>query len=79
VLSLSKLRANYKQYEAKRRLCASYDLFLVDKRILSFLPALLGRSFFEKKKYLFSPLKQRLLASGARSDRALVTELCVWA
>ena len=35
---------------ARRRLCASYDLFLSDDRILPLLPKLLGKAFFKKKK-----------------------------
>ncbi|CAH9100177.1 unnamed protein product [Cuscuta europaea] len=50
VLKLSKLRTDYKAYEAKRKLCGSYDVFLVDKRIVHFLPKLLGKIFFKKKK-----------------------------
>ncbi|KAI5662046.1 hypothetical protein M9H77_21369 [Catharanthus roseus] len=50
VLKLSKLKTNYKPFEAKRKLCDSYDLFLVDRRIVHFLPKLLGKSFFKKKK-----------------------------
>ena len=50
VIGYSKLKANYKAHEARRRLCASYDLFLSDDRILPLLPKLLGKSFFKKKK-----------------------------
>ena len=50
VLSISKLRNNYKEYKERRRLLASYTLFLTDERILPLLPALLGAKFFEKKK-----------------------------
>jgi ribosome biogenesis protein UTP30 len=50
VIGLSKLRANYKQYEAKRQLKDSYDLFLADVRILPMLPRLLGKKFFLSKK-----------------------------
>lgn len=51
VIGLSKLKANFKPHEAKRRLCASYDLFLADDRILPMLPPLLGKAFFKKKKH----------------------------
>ena len=50
VIGLSKLRTNYREYDAKRKLCDSYDLFLADLRILPYLPRLLGKKFFEKKK-----------------------------
>ncbi|XP_057807280.1 uncharacterized protein LOC131021960 [Salvia miltiorrhiza] len=50
VIKLSKLRANYKPFEARRKLCNSYDMFLVDKRIVHLLPKLIGKEFFRKKK-----------------------------
>nr|AVQ04670.1 ribosomal protein l10A [Neolamarckia cadamba] len=50
VLKLSKLRSNYKPFEAKRKLCDSYDLFLVDRGVVHMLPKLLGKFFFKKKK-----------------------------
>ncbi|XP_060168612.1 uncharacterized protein LOC132599317 [Lycium barbarum] len=50
VIKLSKLKTNYKPFEAKRKLCDSYDLFLVDRRIVHLLPKLLGKQFFKKKK-----------------------------
>ncbi|KAG0311638.1 hypothetical protein BGZ99_010004 [Dissophora globulifera] len=50
VIGVSKLRAKYKPYEAKRQLCASYGMFLADARVITLLPKLLGKSFFLKKK-----------------------------
>ncbi|KAK1440364.1 hypothetical protein QVD17_06189 [Tagetes erecta] len=50
VLKLSKLRTDYKPFEAKRKLCDSYDMFFADKRVIHFLPKLLGKQFFRKKK-----------------------------
>lgn len=53
VIGISKLRQKYKEYEAKRLLCNSYDLFLADDRVLPLLPKLLGKTFFAKKRYIF--------------------------
>lgn len=50
IVGLSKLRTKYESHEAKRQLCASYDLFLVDERVVPSLPKLLGKSFFKRKK-----------------------------
>ncbi|KAK3404911.1 hypothetical protein EUGRSUZ_K01212 [Eucalyptus grandis] len=50
VLKLSKLRTNYRPFEAKRKLCDSYDLFLADRRVVGMLPRLLGKQFFRKRK-----------------------------
>lgn len=65
VIGVSKLKANYKPFEAKRRLCASFDLFLSDDRILPLLPPLLGKQFFKKKK---QPIPVSL--AGPRGDWA---------
>ncbi|KAH7278604.1 hypothetical protein KP509_38G048300 [Ceratopteris richardii] len=51
VIPLSKLRTDYKSFEAKRKLCGSYDLFLADKSVLPALPRVLGKIFFKKKKH----------------------------
>ncbi|KAF9898967.1 hypothetical protein BX616_003409, partial [Lobosporangium transversale] len=50
VIGVSKLRAKYKPYEAKRQLCASYGMFLADARVVAVLPKLLGKTFYLKKK-----------------------------
>ncbi|XP_062164354.1 uncharacterized protein LOC133871030 [Alnus glutinosa] len=50
VLKLSKLKSDYRPFEAKRKLCDSYDMFFTDKRIVPLLPGLLGKHFFKKKK-----------------------------
>ncbi|KAF5732482.1 ribosomal L1 domain-containing protein 1-like [Tripterygium wilfordii] len=50
VLKLSKLKTDYRPFEAKRKLCDSYDIFFADKRVIPLLPRLLGKQFFKKKK-----------------------------
>lgn len=50
VIGISKLRQKFKQYEAKRQLCKSFDLFLADEALLPLLPKLLGKKFFSSKK-----------------------------
>ena len=42
VIGVSRLRAKYESHEAKRALCAAYDLFLADERVVPLLPKLLG-------------------------------------
>jgi len=49
VIGLTKLRKNYKQYEAKRNLRQSYDIFVSDDRVIEFLPMLLGKTFYTRK------------------------------
>uniref|UniRef100_A0A5B6YKH1 Putative Ribosomal L1 domain-containing protein 1 n=1 Tax=Davidia involucrata TaxID=16924 RepID=A0A5B6YKH1_DAVIN len=50
VLKLSKLRSDYRPFEAKRKLCDSYNMFFADKRVVPLLPKLLGKQFYKKKK-----------------------------
>lgn len=50
VIGVSKLKAKFKPFEAKRQLCSSFDLFLADERVLPLLPGVLGKAFFNKKK-----------------------------
>ncbi|XP_057485375.1 uncharacterized protein LOC130771728 [Actinidia eriantha] len=50
VLKLSKLKSDYRPFEAKRKLCDSYDMFFVDKRVVHLLPKLAGKQFFKKSK-----------------------------
>ncbi|KAI4308080.1 hypothetical protein L6164_031192 [Bauhinia variegata] len=50
VLKLSKLRSDYRPFEAKRKLCDSYNMFLADKRVVPLLPGVLGNYFFKKRK-----------------------------
>ena len=56
VLDVQKLRGEFRQYEARRKLVHSYDLFLVDRRVMDKMPSLLGRDFFNKKKFVFSKI-----------------------
>merc|ERR1711934_301267 len=50
VMGISKLRDRYKQYEDKRKLSNSYDLFLADDAIYPLLPRLLGKAFLGAKR-----------------------------
>ena len=47
VISLKKLEAKYKSFEQKRQLRDSYDLFLADDRIISYLAPILGKTFYK--------------------------------
>ena len=42
VVGLSKLKTKYESHESKRQLCAAYDLFVADERVIPSLPKLLG-------------------------------------
>ena len=72
VIGLSKLRSNYKTFEAKRNLCDGYDLFLADRSVLPMLPRLLGKTFFTKKKWGFKYFL-RVCAGSSAQNRLLTT------
>lgn len=50
VIGVTKLRQHFKQYESKRKLAQSYDIYLADESILPMLPHLLGKAFMSTKK-----------------------------
>ena len=51
LIPLSSLKSDYKAYEARRKLCGSFDIFVADRSIIPLLPRLIGNSFFKKKKH----------------------------
>ncbi|MED6126305.1 hypothetical protein PIB30_077196 [Stylosanthes scabra] len=50
VLRLSKLASDYRPFEAKWKLCDSYDVCFTDKRVVPLLPRLLGKKFFREEE-----------------------------
>jgi len=54
VIGADKLKRNYTQFEAKRKLCDSYDMFIADDSIVQKLPVMLGKRFFATKKFPLS-------------------------
>lgn len=50
VIGMTKLKAKYKPFEAKRLLASSFDFFVADDRIIHLLPPLLGKAFYDRKK-----------------------------
>jgi hypothetical protein len=50
VMSVSTLRKQHKEFEARRILSASHDAVVADEAVIPMLPRLLGKSFFAAKK-----------------------------
>uniref|UniRef100_A0A2K6G3X3 Ribosomal L1 domain-containing protein 1 n=1 Tax=Propithecus coquereli TaxID=379532 RepID=A0A2K6G3X3_PROCO len=50
IIPFHTLKKEYKSYEAKLRLMASFDFFLTDARIRRLLPTFIGRHFYQRKK-----------------------------
>lgn len=53
VLPLAKLRTHYKQFESRRKLQRSYDLFICDADIFLLMKGLLGKGFVQSKQVPF--------------------------
>lgn len=70
VIGFDKLKRNFKQYKDKRTLLKDYDAFLADLRIYKMLPELMGKEFYQKKKYP-CPVK----VHGFDSSKALEEQL----
>lgn len=45
-LPISELKVAYQSFEARRKLAATFDVFLADKRIVHHLPTNLGKAFY---------------------------------
>jgi len=63
ILSIESLRNKYDRYEARRKLAQSYDLFMCDENISLVLRRLLGKKFFQTKKF---PLPIKLNSNLAK-------------
>ncbi|XP_074136698.1 ribosomal L1 domain-containing protein 1-like [Sminthopsis crassicaudata] len=50
VIPYTRLKQEYKPYEAKRRLLSNFDLFLADERIRRLLPSHIGKQFYRRKR-----------------------------
>jgi len=64
-IPLIRLKREFREFETKRKLCDSYDLFLCDDRVAKFLPKLLGKTFYQKKKM---PINVKLDAKHVKSS-----------
>lgn len=50
IVSESQLRAEYKPFQARRKLISEHDLFFAQDTVFEKLPALLGKSFYKSSK-----------------------------
>ncbi|CUM68568.1 uncharacterized protein PRCAT00006295001 [Priceomyces carsonii] len=49
IYTLSQIKTEFKNFEKRRELYSSYDLFVVDDALLSMMPTILGKIFYGKK------------------------------
>lgn len=47
VIGIEKLKSKYHSFESKRQLLGEYDVFLADDRVITYLPGLLGKTFYK--------------------------------
>ncbi|KAI8371581.1 ribosomal protein L1/ribosomal biogenesis protein [Radiomyces spectabilis] len=50
VISILTLKESYSTFESRRKLLASYDIFLVDDRVFHLMPNVLGKTFLQTGK-----------------------------
>ncbi|KAL3824266.1 hypothetical protein ACJIZ3_020295 [Penstemon smallii] len=63
VMKLSKIKSDYKSFETKKKLHDSFDLFFAAKGVVPFLPMVLGKVFYSKKRKV--PVTVDLKADGS--------------
>lgn len=47
MIGVAKIKARYKSYESRRQLLAEHEVFLADDRIITLLPKILGKVFYD--------------------------------
>jgi len=67
VISVKKLEAKFHSFESKRQLRDSYDIFLADDRIASYLAKILGKTFYKTTPK--RPIPVRLEASKPKEKK----------
>ncbi|KAK6343456.1 hypothetical protein TWF730_011045 [Orbilia blumenaviensis] len=70
VIAPSKLKTNYKTFEARRQLERSHDIFLADDRIIPLLPSLLGSSIYRRSAKVPIPIKISKIEPPAKDAEA---------
>lgn len=75
VIDIRKLRKKFKSFQEKRTLARSYDLFLCESKLWSFIPKALGQPFFDIGK---EPLCVGLSRMPGSLTRALETTSWHW-
>ena len=71
VISVKKLEAKYRSFESKRQLRDSYDLFLADDRIITYLAKLLGKTFYNTTPKRPIPVSLEVSKPKERKNAAL--------
>lgn len=70
VLAVNKLKKKYHEYKMRRELVAKYDAFFCDDRVITMMPQLCGKIFFERRK---QPVPIRVDGKAAGAAKAIAT------
>lgn len=79
MIGVAKIKARYKSYESRRQLLAAHEVFLADDRIVTLLPKILGKIFYDSSSKRpipvnFQPSKSQRKESTS-SGTLLITQL----
>jgi len=72
IIPIIQLKREFRDFETQRKLCDSFDLFLCDERISKFLPKLLGKNFYKKRRL---PVNVKLNDGAKTAANSLVKAL----
>lgn len=72
ILTLTQLKTIYQTFEKRRELYSEYDVFLVDDALLSSMPQVLGKTFYQSKSHKF-PINVRVASTKSPKELSLVT------
>jgi len=72
IIPMIQLKREFHDFETQRKLCDSFDVFLCDDRISKFMPRLLGKNFFKKRRL---PVNVKLNDSPKTAANSLVKAL----
>ncbi|VVC35627.1 Ribosomal protein L1, 3-layer alpha/beta-sandwich,Ribosomal protein L1/ribosomal biogenesis [Cinara cedri] len=65
ILPARQVRVEFNEYEARRNLCHSHDIFLIDQKISGFMVKKLGKEFYIKRKF---PITVKLTKPHLKSE-----------
>lgn len=78
MIGVARIKARYKSYESRRQLLAEHEVFLADDRIITLLPKILGKIFYNHSSKRPIPIDiqpPRFLRKASTSSRtALITQ-----
>ena len=75
VVGIEKLKGKFKPFEARRMLLKENGMFLADDRVIPLLPKLLGKAFFNAKKFVCPSIRVTPSLTSNRSRQPVPVRL----